>query len=365
VELTEAERREAAAAFADLKQIFSDQFFDIRHSLFPFFLDRSGWRCQWAIGFATLLKSISRHSDFSRLINDLREPSKFDERMEVLSIVDILLSAGFSFALDTQISINGRPKKPDIFVQLDQSDPGFYIEVTSLIPSEKEREANDVFHAITDALLPFICQLDYSGRLERILAPPHLQEILQTVQSAARKAANETGFESIEIKGVITLALAAKAQRDELDNWARKRGLEPRSFAGPSVDVSEIARISRTLKEEQVQVPPDRTNVVVIYSHFFAMPPADATSFEQYVHLLEEAVFKYSHIGYFNFDIQMARGKRQRCHSMSRSHLCQPPAISFDSDATMLFKNRFADKPMPAMAEEKFRNAFIKSAVRH
>jgi hypothetical protein len=362
-ELTEAERCEAARAFTDLKRIFNDQFFDMRHPLFLFFFDRSGWRCEWATWFAGFLNSVSKHPDFPRLVRELQDPLLYGERMTVLYTVDILLSAGFSFSLDPEITVNGKPKKPDIFVQLNEQDRGFFIEVTSLSSSEKQREADAVFHTITNALLPFMAHLDYSGHLERILSPVHLQEILQKVQLAAKKAAGETGFETVEIEGVIRLALAAKSQRTLLDDWALARGLEPCSFLGPGADVSEISRISRTLKEEQIQLPADRANVVVIYSHFFTMPPRDEASFEQWVNRLEEEVFKYSHIGYLLLIFSWTGGNDSGVIQF-RDHFCvNRRRFYFDCEAIMIFKNRFVATPMPSAVEVRFRDAFVQAGA--
>jgi len=69
--LTETEKHDAVLAFTNLKHIFKDEFFDIKHPLFEFFIDRAGWRNAWAIWFATVLKSISSHSDFPHLVCDL------------------------------------------------------------------------------------------------------------------------------------------------------------------------------------------------------------------------------------------------------------------------------------------------------
>jgi hypothetical protein len=65
-----------------------------------------------------------------------------------------------------------------------------------------------------------------------------------------------------------------------------------------AVNVSEFDRISFKLANELKQVPSDRSNVIVIYSHLFAMPPSDASAFEQFVRGIEDEVYKHPHVGY-------------------------------------------------------------------
>jgi hypothetical protein len=75
-ELSADQRRDAVLAFETLEDIFGTRFFNNKqHPLFFFFFDRSGWRCEWAIWFASFLTSIDQHPDFQRLIQELKTPS--------------------------------------------------------------------------------------------------------------------------------------------------------------------------------------------------------------------------------------------------------------------------------------------------
>jgi hypothetical protein len=343
-DLSERERRDAVQAFTELKDVFEDRFFTIQHPLFAFFFDRSAWRCEWAIWFANFLRTIKQHPDFLALIRDLRDPSKYSERMTILNIVELLLWARFSFSLDKAVTINCVEKKPDLFVQLDAGDPGFFIEVSSLSSSQKQREADDVFHAVTDVLFHYIHLLDYSGYMERSLDSSELGEVLQKVQAAAEKVVSDSGFETLDITEVIQLALAAKSEKEALKNWATAYGIEPCEFSGPPDNAQEIARIFRKLKEENKQVPPDRTNVVVIYSHLFSTPPRDLRSFEQFVDCLEDKLLNHSHIGYLVLLFNWIGGNNDGVLHC-RDHI----------------NNRLAARPMPPLVEERFRNAFVRA----
>jgi hypothetical protein len=357
-DLSAEQSRDAVLAFDVLQSFFGKAFFDPEHTLFWFFLDRSGWRCEWAIWFAGFLQSLNQHPDFPRLVRELGNPALYGERMTILKILEILIPVGFSFSLDCPISIKGVQKKPDLFVKQDDSDPGFFIEVTTLAPSKREREATRVFHEISESVWPFLFQTDYCGHLERVLAPLHLQEVKQKVQIAAKKAAHETGFETVEIAGVIQIAFAAKSRNEELQKWADVHGMKVGEFSGLAVKVSEFDRISTKLTKELEQVPPDRANVVVIYSHFFALPPRDTHAFEKFVHALEDEVYKHSHIGYLVLIFRWTGGSENQVLRYG-DHICVNRCqLYFNCDSIMLFKNRFAAKPMPPDIEEKFLKAF-------
>jgi hypothetical protein len=199
-ELSVEMRHDAVQAFDILQGLLGTTFFDNKqHPLFSFFYDHSGWRCEWAIWFAGLLKLLNQHPDFPRLVNELKNPLLYGERMSVLNIVEILLPLGFSFRLDDPINVNGIQKKPDLFVKLDASDPGFFIEVTRLGASKKEREAHAAFDELWGRFFMSYPLSNCTGRLERTLAPLHLQEIKRQIQSTVQRARDETGFESLEI----------------------------------------------------------------------------------------------------------------------------------------------------------------------
>src|ERR1051325_1684541 len=276
-ELSEEKRRGAVQAFDTLQDIFGTAFFDEKkHPLFWFFFDQAGWGCEWAIWFADLLQSLNQHSDFSTLVNDLKNPLFYDERMTVLNIVEILIPLGFSFRLNSQINIEGAPKKPDLFVRLDASDPGFFIEVTRLGTSQKQREAYKAFEELWGRF-PMLGPLsEWSGRLERVLAPLHLQEIKQQIQSVIKKAQDETGFETLEIAGVVQFACATESHAEELQKWAMARGMKAGELSGPGANVDEFDRISSRLKDKIKQIPSDRANVIVLYPHLFTTPPREA-----------------------------------------------------------------------------------------
>jgi hypothetical protein len=362
-DLSQEKKRLAAQAFDTLQGIFGTTFFDNKHHpLFFFFFDGSSWRCEWAIWFAHLLKSLRQHADFPNLVRDLKNPDFYDERMSVLKIIEVLIPLGFSFRLDDQVSINGDQKKPDLFVKLNASDPGLFIEVTRLGRSKKQQEADAVFDELWGRFFITCPLLEWAGRLERPLAPLHLQEIKQQIQSVVKKAENETGFETLEIAGVVQFACAMESHTEKLQKWATARGMKAGELSGPSVNIDEFDRISSKLKDKIKQVPSDRANVIVLYPHLFTMPPRETGEFAAIVHALEDLVYKHSHIGYLVLIFSWTGGNENTVIRY-RDHICVNRLwLYFNCNSIMLIKNRFATKPMPPEVEASFLKAFVQSS---
>jgi hypothetical protein len=360
-DLSPDKRRDAVLAFDTLQGIFGTSFLgDKQHPLFWFFLDRSGWRCEWAIWFAGFLQSLDQHPDFSRLVRELCNPTLYPERMSILNILEMLLPVGFTFALDSPVSINGVQKKPDLFVNYGANDPGFFIEVTTLTPSQRQREADRVFRELWDhcvlSALP-----GCSGRLERVLAPPHLEEIKRKIQTLVEKAQSESGFEALEMPGVVQFAFSTKVHEEKLQKWAEDRGMKAGELLGPEINVSEFDRISSKLKRELKQVPDDRANVVVIYSHLFTVPPRDTIAFERFIHGIEDEIYKYPSVGYFVLIFTWTGGNDNKVIRY-QDHICVNRCrLYFNCESMMLFKNRFAAKPMSLAIEDCFLKAFTQS----
>lgn len=355
--LSDDKKCEAVLAFDILQGLFGSSFFDRQHPLFWFFLDRSAWRCKWAIWFADFLQTLKQHPDFSPLVRDLKNASSFGERMSVLNIAEILTRGGFLFRLDADTNIGAVKKKPDLFVQLDSHDPGLFIEVSTLAPHQRQQEADKMFQEMWKCFLPYTLS-ECSGRLLRVLAPPHLEEIKEKIRMTINKAVDETGFESLEIAGVIQFAFATEPNKARLESWARVRGMKAGEFIGPPINIPEFDRISFKLKKKLEQVPHERSNVVVVYSHFFASPPTDTATFAEFVHGIEDEVYKHPHIGYFILILSCWGG----CSQILRykDHICVN-RDRFHFESMMLFKNRFAAKPMPVPVEKSFLKAFIRA----
>lgn len=358
-DLTADERMAAAASVLQLQFFLGDQVLEGRHPLVFFFLNHAAGPLKWAIWLGDFLSAIRNYPDFEQLVEDLRDPSRIGERLTILNIAEMLWRAGFTFALDKAIELNGAPKKPDLFVQLDSKDPGFFIEICALGQSEKEREANQVFHTLANPLNYSFGSFEHAGKVERVLSPKHLAEVLDKVRAAQTRVENESDFEAVVIDGVLKLAIAKKAGRVQLDNWAQAHGLQVGEFRGPSVEVSEMDRVSAKLKKEQEQLPRDRSNVVVIYPHLFLNTPYSPETFHELAHSIEDALYRHSHIGYLVLVFTWMGGNSKESYRL-RDHYCiNRERFDFRCETFMLFKNRFADKPLPDVVERRFLQAFL------
>jgi len=357
-DLADNKKAEALVAYDALENIFGTAFLDTEHPLFGFFADRSGWRHEWAVWFAKLLQSLEKHPDFQTLTHKLKHPDFFGERMTVLKIAELLSLVGFEFRFDSPTRINGVQKEPDLFVRVDATDPGFFIEVSRMGPSEKQLEADEAFNKLFD--VHFLWPLDRCcGHLERVPAPLHLQELKTKIEFLMRKVHEENGFECLEVPGLIRFACAGESRMDELHNWAKTRGLKVAQLSGPGVNVDEFDRISRKLKDKIGQVPQDRANVIVLYPYLFSQPPRETAEFSEFVHALEDIVYRHPHVGYLVVILRWMGGNENTILKY-RDHICVNRRwLYFNCSSMMLIRNRFAAKPMPEAAEKRFLDAFM------
>jgi hypothetical protein len=359
-ELSDDKKSKAIAAYNELEAVFGESFFSYRHPLFQFFLDRSGWRHEWAIWFSGFVTSLKSHPDYEFVVHELKNPDFFGERMSVLEIAEFLSAAGFNFRFDVPILINGVQKEPDLFVQLTPADIGFFVEVSTLGPSEKELEANRVFHELFD--FHFFWPLGQCcGQLERPPAPVHLAEIKSKIEDLVKKVREQSSFESLVVPGLVKFGCAAESKMLELQQWASAHGLKVGELSGPDGGADEFGRISRKLKEKLQQVPNDRANVIVLYSHMFAMPPRETSEFASFVHALEDIVYRHPQTGYLVLIFSWTGGNNPSVIQY-RDHICvNRRRLYFDCNSIMLIRNRFAERPMPPADEHKFVEAFTKS----
>jgi hypothetical protein len=312
----------------------------------------------WTIDFSQFLRSLEQHPNFESIIKGLKNPGLYYERMTVLDFAKFLFQAGFEIRFDKGVDINGTSKKPDLFVQTLEKGSEFYVEISELFVSDKEREANDVFHKVIDLFMYYSPRLAYSGRLERILSPKHLEEIMTKIKDILDLASNKQTIQTLEIEGVIRFAAAPLNMEKSIQVWAEQFGMEAHQFSGPSHNTSEISRIAFKLEKEQKQLPASVPNVVIIHCPLLSMEPWTNSYFQSVANAVEEAVFKYPHIAYVGL-ISRWQGRNENNIYRWKEHLSlNRSQYGFLCDSLILLKNRFAEKPMPKAIEDKFLAAF-------
>jgi len=72
------------------------------------------------------------------------------------------------------------------------------------------------------------------------------------------------GFREIPLPGVLELAMAPAEHGHVVGVWAVNRGLQLGSFAGPPSVVDLGARFRQKVAEKVKQIPPERSNLLVI-----------------------------------------------------------------------------------------------------
>jgi len=198
----------------------------------------------------------------------------------------------------------------------------------------------------------------WSGRMEKSLAPLHLQDVLARLEKVKGLAISERRFTSLELPGVIALAIAPSGS-EELRVWGNGRGLEVGEFAGPPTNVVETDRLAFKLRREQEQLPRDGSNVVIINSAPLTAIPWDPHQLSQIAHCLEEEVFKHPHICYCGIIFSWVGGNVTSALT-SGEHFCvNRQRFDFMCDTVLLLRNRFATRPLPEPIDRRFKASFI------
>ena len=352
-DISESEKESAIIAFQSLKRIFGGQFFDPRHPLFADFMNQAPWVKKWAAWFAILLSKFESNPDFQQLIMDLKSADRYIERMQVLQVAARLATGGFDIQFDVPVAIQGIQKKPDLLVLLN-ANAYFFVEVSALSSSDKERSANDIARQFFDTIDPLALEC-FSGRIEKLLSAYHLAEILREMKRVVESAKLEKTTKALEVDGVFCLAVGPPGSESEVAAWSRERGLKLNELVGPPFSVLEFDRLAHKLKVEQHQLPRSTANVVVLYARPFVSNPGDRAHFETVVHNFEEEVYKYPHIAFVCVVFEGMITNPSNIHSL-RDHLCiNRQQMIFVCDTTFVLKNKFASPLMDPATE----NAFI------
>jgi hypothetical protein len=100
-----------------------------------------------------------------------------------------------------------------------------------------------------------------------------------------------------------------------------------------------------------------------MYSHLFPYRPGTKKTFEDLAKAVEEIVYKYPHVGYLVLVFQWLGGNANEV-LRHREHICiNQQKFGIECSSFLLFKNRFANKPMSPRVEEQFLNAFLGQAI--
>lgn len=297
VGLTEFEKDRAKRAFLLLKKEFGDDFlksaFIDHHPIVQYIVNLAPWTRKWIMWFAEAIKELKDQVNYPNLLSRLKDNEKFGEGLSVLEIAYKLSKAGFRISIDPSVNASGRPKIPDLKVCNEDNGEELFVEVSIQGESIIQKEAWQTMQRIHDPLWRSVPFMHYCGRIHKILADRHLDDIAKKVEKIIERVRKENAFHELVIEGIIEMGIAPEDDKEILQKWAMERGLKVGEFSGPPFDVNEILRTKRKIEDEQKQLPNDNPNIIIVMNNnlFF-----HAKDIRQIISELEEEVYRYPHL---------------------------------------------------------------------
>lgn len=163
------------------------------------------------------------------------------------------------------MDVKNNQKQPDLRLDDPLTGETLFLEVSTQTAAQKEREVTDTNSAVFAAVFGPSYDLSFSGRWFQTPSQQVLGGILERINRGAARARNERTIVAVEEEGILEMALCHRDDKASLlDPWSAKRGLSGCGFVGPVMSSNDTVRIKRKIRNEQVQLPRDSANVIVI-----------------------------------------------------------------------------------------------------
>ena len=78
-----------------------------------------------------------------------------------------------------------------------------------------------------------------------------------------------------------------------LEEWSKAHGLSIGEFSGPSYNLDEVKRIKLKINKEQLQLPKDHANILVIVDDEWFFRDSNV---ERSINELEEGIYDFGHV---------------------------------------------------------------------
>jgi ribosomal protein L19 len=295
-ELTFLEKERVKRAFQFLRQELGEEFlkdaFKEGHPICGYIRNLAPWTRKWIIWFADALNELKYQENYDSLLKRIRDKARFEEGVLVAEVGFKFSKSGFKITIDPEESSRGG-KIPDLkLVDKDAGDE-LFVEISQMGSSKVEEQASQTLHAVVDVLWRSIPFVQYCGRIHKTLSKRHLNEVVKKVEETLEKVKKDNVFHELLIEDVIEVGMAPEKDKEILEKWALERGLHVGEFIGPPIDVNEILRTKRAIREEQKQLPQEYPNIVVIKNTDLFFRTRDV---RKAINELEEEIYEHPHL---------------------------------------------------------------------
>jgi hypothetical protein len=234
-----------------------------RHPLLWLLINQAAWTRLELIALAEDIKATRGRTGFEGFHLRLGAADRFSESRAILRFGAALMRVGYDVTAEVALAISGRTKQPDLAVHRREGELDFTIELKQLGTTVESQRALEVTHRIFLALAVTPSGATWGGVLRRLPSPPRLDQILASIEGAYRRLPT-SGFETVEIDGIISLALATSERDARFTHFSQLHGSSAGSLLGPDLRGSESQRILSALKAKRHQCSGAVPSLVVI-----------------------------------------------------------------------------------------------------
>ena len=296
------EKQEAKQALLYLQTVLGDDFlrrssleepFVARHPLLRTLANFAPSSRRAITRFASQLRILERSQNLCNVVARLHDVTQFDHDALLIKLASRLVAEGLEAQFEPTMEVTYNQKQPDLRLEDPVAGETVFVEVTTQIASQREREMTDTNTAVFTAVFGTRYDACLSGRWESMPSKHALVRILKKIDDAKMRAINERTIVTVQEDGILEMALCHRDQANLLHLWSVERDLSGNGLIGPTMTCNDTVRIKRKIRDEQVQLSEETANVLVILAPdvFFRAGGLHRVAAE-----VEEGVFKYDQV---------------------------------------------------------------------
>jgi hypothetical protein len=267
------EKRDAKQGLLYLQEVLGDDFlqrcsvdepFVARHPLLRTLANFAPSSRRAITRFASQLRILEGSQNMGNVVARLHDVIQFDHDALLIKLASRLVAEGLRARFEPTMEVKNNQKQPDLRLEDTVTGETVFVEVTTQVASQREREIRDTNTAVFTAVFGARYDACLSGRWERTPSKRALGRILEKIDEAKTRAINERAVVPVQEDGTLNMALCHRDQAKLLDLWSAERDLSGNGLIGPTITCNDTVRIKRKIRNEQVQLPEETANVLVV-----------------------------------------------------------------------------------------------------
>jgi hypothetical protein len=296
------EKQETKQGLLYLQKILGDDFlrrssvdepFVARHPLLKTLANFAPSSRRAITRFASQLRILENSENLCNVVARLHDPTQFDHDALLIKLAARLGVEGLRVRFEPTMEVKNNQKQPDLRLEDAVTSELVFVEVSTQVASQREREITDINTAVFNAVFGTRHDRCLSGRWKSMPSKQAVGRILKKIEDAKAPGSNEQTVVVVEEDGILEMAFCHRDQASLLDLWSAERDLSGNGLSGPTMTSNDTVRVKRKIRDEQMQLPEEAANVLVILAPdiFFR-----AGGLRRVAREVEEGVFKYDQV---------------------------------------------------------------------